>query len=178
MPQTTHLTDEVAEVICSQVAIGRSMALAAAAAGFDRTTAVKWQAMGNADLRAGVASVHARFVVRLARARGELSDMLTRRALEGLDQPPSLSNTRDTLSVLKTFLPSFYGERAADLDAAAELAATQPETDAGASPSDQAVAVELVRCPSCGTGTAADEGTPRFCAACGQRLPTDGAKSG
>lgn len=170
MGRPLELTDEIAETICAEVARGKPIALAAAKAGFTERAAFKWMAQGRADLEAGVDSVRGRFVQAIARARDDMSSPLVQAAIQGA---VAGDDVRGILSVLKTFQPAYFGDRALEVTVALEQAAEAPtQADAGSGPDASAVRVELVRCPACGAGSATDEATgPTFCVGCGNRLP-------
>jgi hypothetical protein len=158
MPQT-QLTDEVAEAICQEIARGTPVALAAQIAGFTARAFFKWQSLGNADIEDGKGgrvdrngeitggTVHARLVHRLALARARMAAPLVDAATEGARKGTDI---RGVLSVLKTFLPAHFGDRALEVQAQVEMLAEQPQVDdrASAGPAYQVVAT--ARCGACG----------------------------
>lgn len=163
MPPPLELTEALAEAICAEVEAGQPITLAAESAGYSPDAVFKWQRQGRADMRDGVDSQQARFVKRLARARGVMGGRLVKATLDGIETPGK-ADAKAALSALKTFLPRYYSDRALDDQASAEAdapAASEATADPGA------VTVELCRCPSCG-----DDQLPnkKYCGGCGQPM--------
>lgn len=169
MSRPCELTDAIADAICADIERGIPIGLAAGPLGFTRQAVDKWQRQGRAEMDAGeTEGVRARFVVKLAGARARLARSLIERVHVGATGKPFEADWRAAIAALETLMPTHFGKRALEAQAALEDATDAAPSDG---PGDGQVRVELVRCPSCGADQLPDK---KFCGDCGKAMAPAG----
>jgi rubrerythrin len=155
----TKLTPDLQRQVCDTLRRGAYLETAAALAGVDRTTLQEWLRRGRREDDGPY--VEFSRAVQSAQAEAEMRD------LDRVDAAAEAGTWQASAWRLERRSPERWGRRTSvKLEAPAE-----GDDDA---PMPGFRAVELTRCPKCGSGTYADD-APKFCAACGSPLRSEAA---